>query len=102
MTRKLVLIATISLILAVAGLPGIAAALTELGLVGLARNLRAEYLTGTAITVIIALLILLPRHAIVAIRFIATTGTCHVCRRGISRPAKYCPHCGSRTAGDSR
>jgi predicted amidophosphoribosyltransferase len=67
-----------------------------------ARNLRAGHLTGTAITVIIALLILLPKQAIVAIRFLATTGTCHVCGRGISRPARYCPHCGSRTAHDSR
>ena len=60
MSRKLMLIMTVTGVLAIAGLPAITTALCRLGVIPAARSIRAEYLTGTTLAVIVALLILLP------------------------------------------
>ena len=68
--------------------------LQRVGLVDLARWIRREYVTGTALAVIAVLLWLLSERD--------TRGTdskkpCRVCDRFIAIGGRYCPHCGSRT-----
>lgn len=94
--RKLIIITTIGAILAIGGLPEISAMLTNFGLVGFARELRTEFLTGTALAIILVLLILVPPHVFVAVLLQLPTRLCNVCNQRIDRTARYCPHCGSR------
>ncbi len=58
---------------------------------GWARGIRAEYLTGTAVTIIVVLLILLvnPRGGVLARR-------CPVCDHVLMARGKYCGECGSK------
>jgi hypothetical protein len=95
MNRKLIVLIVVVAVMILAGLPAITGALVRLGVVGLAANLRAEYLTGTAVAVIAALLILLPRQVVVGIWFFAAARTCRVCGTRVERVARYCPQCGS-------
>lgn len=60
MTRKLVLLVLIAAIMLVAAAPTIADWLMQVGIVDLARDLRRDFVTGTAITVIVVLLVLIP------------------------------------------
>ena len=96
MSRKLMVITIVIGILAIAGLPAITMALCRLGVIPLARSIRAEYLTGTAIAVIMALLILLP--STYRINFAQRTDQCPVCGQVLRRRGRYCPDCGSRLA----
>jgi hypothetical protein len=96
MSRKLIVLIVVVVVMVLAGLPAITAALVHLGVVGLAAKVRAEYFTGTAVAVIAALLILLPRQVVVGIRFFTAARTCRVCGTRIERVARYCPQCGSR------
>ncbi|MHC4557237.1 MAG: hypothetical protein ACYTFW_08720 [Planctomycetota bacterium] len=67
--------------------------LLDKGFVDWARNIRAEYLTGTAITIIAVLLILLvsPRaKAGVLVR------RCPVCDHVLVGRGSYCVKCGSK------
>jgi len=67
--------------------------LQRVGLIDLARWIRRDYLTGTALAVIAVLLWLLPE------RDTCTAGPgkpCRVCDRRIVVGGRYCPHCGSR------
>jgi len=66
----------------------------RVGLIDLARWIRRECVTGTALAVIAALLWLLSERD--------TRGTdskkpCRVCDRFVAIGGRYCPHCGSRT-----
>ncbi len=58
--------------------------------------IRREFLTGTAITILAALLVLLvpARHAVAD--GVGLFRHCSVCNGSISRRAKYCEECGSR------
>ena len=97
MSRKLIIITIVVGILAIAGLPAITTALCRLGVIPLARSIRAEYLTGTALAIIVTLLVLLPRtyRDTVARR----TDQCPVCGQVLRRHCgRYCPTCGSRIA----
>lgn len=60
LTRKLIVVLLIGLICGVAGIWTIAHWLQEHGVIAMASTIRDEFLTGTAIAVIVALLILLP------------------------------------------
>ena len=97
MNRKLLVLIVVVAVMVLAGLPAITAVLVQLGVIGLATKLRAEYLTGTAIAVILALLILLPRGVVAHIRFMRVSCACRVCGTRLDRVGRYCPHCGSRT-----
>ena len=92
--RKLMVIGLVLAIVGIANVMVIAAWLQDTGLIDLARHVRREFLTGTAITILLALLILL-----------ATPGgsegrgwlgrRCDVCgHRGLG--GRYCSDCGSR------
>ena len=96
MFRKLIVIALVIGILFVAGLPFITDCLCHIGVIPLARAIRAEYLTGTAIAVILALLILLPCRW--RVRVVTRGYECPVCEASVRPGARYCPACGSRVA----
>ena len=68
--------------------------LQHVGLIDLARWIRREYFTGTALAVIAVLLWLLSERDT---RSVASKKPCRVCDRGITAGGRYCPHCGSRT-----
>jgi hypothetical protein len=89
-TRKLILVFGIVAVVVVANTWGIVAWLDKAGVIDLARYVRREYLTGTAITVILALLILLVPSAGQLMR------RCRVCSRLLIGSARYCGRCGSR------
>ena len=92
-TRKLVVASFIAALLLLANAGTILAWLSEWGVLPLAEHIRSEYLTGTAIAVIVALLILLPGRAVWAI----CIRRCPVCDSLLLRRGKYCAECGSRT-----
>lgn len=66
--------------------------LDAVGIMAWAQRVCERYLTGTAITVIAALLILLPSGAVVAV----CAQRCRVCHTLLLRRGKYCSECGSR------
>ena len=91
-SRKLLIAGVVVAVLLLANVSAIVAWLRELGLISLAEYLRAEYVTGTSIAVIVALLILLPGRAVWALR----VRRCPVCDSALFRQGRYCAECGSR------
>ena len=63
------------------------------GAIAWARHIREEYLTGTALTVIVVLLILLARPGS-GRRW--RSWRCSVCDHAALRKGNYCSECGSR------
>lgn len=96
MFRKLIIIVLVIVVLIAAGLPAISDALYSMGVIPLAQSIRADYLTGTALTVIVALLILLPSRW--RVRVLPRGYVCSVCEASVRPGARYCPACGSRVA----
>jgi small-conductance mechanosensitive channel len=93
--KKIVVLAVIAGIVLLANAWALAGWLDSLGVVAFAQHLRSEYATGTAITVILALVFLLGGAGA-----ISTCGRlirrCPVCDHTLLRPGKYCGACGSR------
>ncbi len=90
-TRKYLIIGFAAAILLLAGAFTVVSWLDDLGLIGWGQALRDEYLTGTAITIIVVLLVLVGAPAG---RWMVRR--CPVCEHVLMRPARYCPTCGSR------
>ena len=91
-SRKLVVVGVSAAVLVLASAGTIVEWLQELGVIPLAQHIQSEYLTGTAIAVIAALLMLLPERAVWAI----CVRRCPVCDAVLVRRGKYCAACGSR------
>jgi hypothetical protein len=91
-SRKLVVVGVIAAVLVLASTGTIVEWLQQLGVIPLARHIRSEYITGTAIAVIATLLILLPGRAVWAI----SVRRCPVCDAVLLRRGSYCGECGSR------
>lgn len=93
--RKVIVLGLIGVVLLLGNILFVANWLAEKGLVDWARGIRAEYLTGTAVTIIVVLLILLvsPR---------AKSGglvrRCPVCDHVLLSRGNYCSECGSKVA----
>jgi hypothetical protein len=66
--------------------------LETLGVLAWARRVCDQYITGTSVTVIAALLILLPSGTVIAV----CAQRCKVCDVLLFRRGKYCSECGSR------
>ena len=94
--KKLILMGTIATLLLLANLWDFVGWLDELGLIRWAERLEMKYLTGTAITIILALLIMLPIYPPQPRQRAGPAQRCRVCRRPAHRAAKYCAGCGSR------
>ena len=91
--RKLLVAAVVGAVFLLADALIVAHWLREVGAVDLAKNIREEFLTGTAITIIVALLILLVKPR-------PEGGTlfrqCPVCDHRLLGRGKYCGECGSK------
>jgi hypothetical protein len=90
--RKLLVTGVIVAVLVLANAGAIVARMRSIGVIPLAEHLRSEYVTGTTIAVIVALLILLPGRAVWAI----SVRRCPVCDAVLLRRGSYCGECGSR------
>lgn len=93
--RKLVVIGMLVSIFVVANVWLIASWLEDHGVIDCARHVRSEYLTGTAITVVIVLLILLARQSTEQPRWYRR---CAVCDHLLIGRGRYCTECGSKAS----
>jgi len=91
--RKLVVFVLVAAVFLLANLWLIATWLAEQGVVDWARHVRKEYLTGTAITIIIALLVLLAAPCTKGAKLLRR---CPVCEHVLLGRGKYCSDCGSK------
>lgn len=94
--RKIIVAAAVAAILVLANFLVLAGWLDQVGVIGWAQGLRHEYLTGTAITVIVVLLVLLVPQSRVLLIGPGAQCRCRVCDGVLDRPGRYCPSCGSR------
>ena len=92
-TRKMVVLGLISSILLLGNILFVAKWLVEKGVVDWARNIRSEYLTETAITVIVVLLVLLVSPRATSGRLVRR---CPVCDHVLVGRGGYCSECGSK------
>ncbi len=92
--RKVIVLGLISSILLLGNILFVASWLSERGVVDWARAIRTEYLTGTAITIVTVLLILLvsPRAGARGL-----VRRCPVCDHVLVGRGTYCAECGSKT-----
>ena len=91
--RKLIVLVLAAALFLVANLIFVANWLAEKGVIDWAKGIRKEYLTGTAITIIVVLLILLVSPSRGSFRL---SRRCPVCDHGLQGGARYCGDCGSR------
>jgi hypothetical protein len=89
--RKVIVLGLIGSILLLGNILLVANWLSEHGVADWARGIRAEYLTGTAVTIIVVLLILL-----VSPRAGALVRRCPVCDHVLLSRGSYCGECGSK------
>jgi hypothetical protein len=90
--RKVLVLGVVGGIFLVANVMIVAHWLNEVGAVQGALYLRKEFLTGTAITIIVALLILLVGPG----RAGSWSRKCPVCDHRLFGGGRYCSECGSR------
>jgi hypothetical protein len=95
-TRKLVIAGVVAIVILLANFLVLARWLDSIGLIGWARGLKAEYLTGTTLTIIVVLLVLTASHTHGHERCLKPLQRCRVCDGVLDRPGRYCPACGSR------
>jgi hypothetical protein len=94
--RKLVVISLIGGIFLLGNIWLVVNWLEDIGAIGCAKYIRKEYLTGTAITIVIVLLILLVKPGRQAGRRFGLTRRCPVCDHGMIGGGQYCGECGSK------
>ena len=90
--RKLIVLGLVASVFLLANVMFVAHWLNEVGAIEFARDIRREFLTGTAITIIVVLLILLVKPGGVTQGLIRR---CPVCDHRLLR-GKYCGECGSK------
>lgn len=91
--RKALVLGMVGTVFVVANIMIVAQWLGEIGAVEGALYLRREFLTGTAITMIVVLLFLLVNPNRPSLGW---SRRCSVCDHGMARGTKYCSECGSR------
>ena len=91
--RKVVVIALVGAVLLLGNVWLVVNWLQDHGVIDLAKHVRHEYLTGTAITIILVLLILLVGPGGVRAGLIKR---CPVCEHVLLGRGQYCSECGSR------
>jgi len=91
--RKVIVLGLIGSILLLGNILLVANWLAERGVVDWVRNVRAEYLTGTAVTIVVVLLVLLvsPKGSARGL-----VRRCPVCDHVLMGRGKYCGECGSK------
>jgi len=91
--RKLIVLVLAGALFLMANLILVTNWLAEKGVIDWARYVHKEYLTGTAITIIVVLLILLVSPGRGSFRL---GRKCPVCDHGVQGGGRYCGDCGSR------
>jgi hypothetical protein len=94
--RKLIVVSLVGGVVLFANFLLVAHWLQEKGVIDMAQHVRQEFLTGTAITIIVVLLILLVRPGYSSARVWAATRRCPVCDCSVREGGRYCGECGSR------
>ena len=92
--RKFIVVGLVGVLLLLGNFILVANWLQEKGVIDWAKDARKEYLTGTAITIIVVLLILLVRPAGGLLR---SKRRCPVCDHVVASAGQYCSDCGSKT-----
>ena len=92
-TRKLIVLILVGTIFVAANAWLVVSWLDERGLIDWAEHVRTEYLTGTAVTIIAVLLILLVGSRSERSGLLSR---CSVCGHVLLGRGKYCGECGSR------
>lgn len=91
--RKLVVLSAVAVVFLLANVWLVASWLEEHGVIDCARHVQSEYLTGTAITIIVVLLILMVRPASSHSTWVRR---CPVCEHILLGQGQYCSECGSK------
>jgi hypothetical protein len=94
--RKTLAISALLAIIVLANFSNLARWLDNIGVIPWAQTVRDRYITGTAITIIAVLLVLIVPQARVFIIGRGAQSRCRVCDSVLDRPGRYCPTCGSR------
>jgi len=93
--RKMIVLGLIGIIFLMANILVVANWIAETGIADKAVWVRKEFLTGTAIAVILALLILLVSPKVSG-RAVGFTRRCPVCDKRLIGYVNYCSECGSK------
>jgi len=93
--RKIIVLGLIGAVLLIGNILFVANWLVDKGVVDWAKNIRTEYLTGTAITIVAVLLILLVSPKA---RSRGVVRRCPVCEHVLLTRGDYCSECGSKAA----
>ena len=99
--RKLVVISLVGGIFLLGNIWLVVNWLEGSGVIGCARQIRKEYLTGTAITIVVVLLILLVGPGRRAAAGVRLSRRCPVCDHALRGRGKYCGDCGSRVCTEN-
>ena len=94
--RKLIVVSLVAVLILLPNYLLLARWLLEKGVIDLAQHVRREFLTGTAITIIVVLLILLVRPGYSAARAWVGIRRCRVCDHVVREDGNYCAECGSK------
>ena len=95
-TRKLVVLILVGSIFLLANVWFVVKWLEQAGVIDFAKYVKTEFLTGTAITIILTLLILLVKPGKEAIAGSGFFRHCPVCDRRLMGRGQYCSDCGSK------
>ena len=91
--RKLIVLVVAAALFLVANLVLVANWLQEKGVIDWAKYVHRDYLTGTAITIIVVLLLLLVGPRGEGHKFLRR---CRVCEHTVIGKGSYCAECGSK------
>lgn len=91
--RKLVVLGLVAAVFLLANMWVVVNWLQDQGVIGMARDIRSDYLTGTAITIILVLLVLLVGPGTVRRSVVRR---CSVCDHVLISSGPYCSACGSK------
>jgi len=91
--RKLIVLSVVATVFLFANLWGVVDWLQEQGVIDFARYVRHEYVTGTAVAVILVLLLLWPGS-----ECLGWVRRCSVCHHVLLGQGRYCPECGSKVS----
>lgn len=94
--RKIVVLGLIGIIFLMANILVVANWVSDAGIADKAGWVRREFLTGTAVAVILVLLILLVSPKNAAGKAIGLTRRCPVCDKRLIGNPSYCGQCGSK------
>jgi hypothetical protein len=94
--RKIIVLGSIGIILLTANILVVANWISDTGLAEKAGWVRREFLTGTALAVILVLLVLLVSPKNTTSKLVGFIRSCPVCDKRLIGSANYCAECGSK------